>query len=61
MKKRVEIRRSTLKVRMEEMERLWKENASHSELRLHLQEKLTHYGQLNALKLEFEEELEVED
>ncbi|KRY29203.1 hypothetical protein T01_7469, partial [Trichinella spiralis] len=51
---------SILKVRMEEMERLWKENASHSELRLHLQETLTLYGQLDALQLEFEEELEAQ-
>ncbi|XP_003376644.1 conserved hypothetical protein [Trichinella spiralis] len=61
MKKRVEIRRSTLKVRMEELELLWKENAFYLELHLYLQEALTLYGQLDALQLEFEEELEAED
>ncbi|KRZ73102.1 hypothetical protein T10_8300 [Trichinella papuae] len=57
MKEMVEILRS----RMEELERLWRENASHTELRLHLQEILTLYRQLDGLQLEFEEELEAED
>ncbi|KRX34782.1 hypothetical protein T05_14607, partial [Trichinella murrelli] len=61
MKKKVEIRRSALKKKMDHLERLWRENALHLELRLHLQETITLYEQLDGFQLEFEEELEAED
>ncbi|KRZ64728.1 hypothetical protein T08_16565, partial [Trichinella sp. T8] len=47
MKKKVEIRRSALKKKMDHLERLWRENALHLELRLHLQETITLYEQLD--------------
>ncbi|KAL1227235.1 hypothetical protein T4B_4381 [Trichinella pseudospiralis] len=61
MKKKVDIRRSALKKKMDQLERLWRENALHLELRLHLQETITLYEQLDGFQLEFEEELEAED
>ncbi|KRX17355.1 hypothetical protein T07_12984 [Trichinella nelsoni] len=61
MKKNVEICRSDLKKMMDHLERLWRENALHLELRLHLQETITLYEQLDGFQLEFEEELEAED
>ncbi|KRY06605.1 hypothetical protein T12_5070, partial [Trichinella patagoniensis] len=61
MKKKIEIRRSALKKKMDHLERLWRENALHLELRLHLQETITLYEQLDGFQLEFEEELEAKD
>ncbi|KRX51084.1 hypothetical protein T05_7834 [Trichinella murrelli] len=46
---------------MDHLERLWRENALHLELRLHLQETITLYEQLDGFQLEFEEELKAED
>ncbi|KRX72590.1 hypothetical protein T06_1513 [Trichinella sp. T6] len=59
--KKVEIRSSALKNKMDHLEHFWRENALHVELRLHLQETITLYEQLDGFQLEFEEELEAED
>ncbi|KRY44812.1 hypothetical protein T03_1053, partial [Trichinella britovi] len=59
--KKVEIRSSALKKKMDHLERLWRENALHLELRLHLQETITLCEQLDGFQLEFEEELKAED
>ncbi|KRX53957.1 hypothetical protein T06_4997, partial [Trichinella sp. T6] len=57
MKKKVEIRRSALKKKMDHLERLWRENALHLELRLHLQEIAYSFTILEAEDAEIESDI----